>query len=101
LAAAWMNTEGAEIEVTYDKDFNEDDISEQLMKSFVDIRRNRDLSRETFLRLLHQWGWMPEDFDVEQEIDRIAEETRNESRTVGRLGGGLMTTREQQSGQTA
>jgi hypothetical protein len=101
LAAAWMNAEGAEIEITYDKDFNEDDISEQLMKSFVDIRRNRDLSRETFLRLLHQWGWMPEDFDVEQEIDRIAEETRNESRTVGRLGGGLMTTREQQSGQTA
>jgi hypothetical protein len=77
LAAAWMNTEGTEIEVTYDKDFNEDDISDRLLKFLVDVRRKPDLSRETFLRLLHQWGWMPEDFDVEEEMDRIRNEQRS------------------------
>jgi ABC-type nitrate/sulfonate/bicarbonate transport system substrate-binding protein len=72
-----MNTEGTEIEVTYDKDFNEDDISDRLLKFLVDVRRKPDLSRETFLRLLHQWGWMPEDFDVEEEMDRIRNEQRS------------------------
>jgi hypothetical protein len=94
LAAAWMNVRDAEVDVTYDKDFNETKISDQLMRAFVDIRRNRDLSRETFLRMLHQWGWMPEDFDVDAEIERL----ESENRTVGRLGGSLLTTREAGAG---
>jgi hypothetical protein len=95
LAAAWMNVRDAEVDVTYDKDFNETKISDQLMRAFVDIRRNRDLSRETFLRMLHQWGWMPEDFDVDAEIERL----ESENRTVGRMGGSLLTTREAGTGE--
>jgi hypothetical protein len=90
-----MNVRDAEVDVTYDKDFNETKISDQLMRAFVDIRRNRDLSRETFLRMLHQWGWLPEDFDVDAEIERL----ESENRTVGRLGGSLLTTREAGTGE--
>jgi hypothetical protein len=94
LAAAWMNTEGAEIEVTYDKDFNTEEISQDLMSAFIDIRRNRDLSRQTLWAMLREWGYLPEDFDEQEEEQRI----EAENRTAGRLGGNLLTTR--QSGQT-
>jgi hypothetical protein len=85
-----MNTEGTEIEVTYDKDFNEDDISDRLLKFLVDVRRKPDLSRETFWKMLNRWGYLPEDFDPVEEQQRL----EAENRTAGRLGGNLLTTRQ-------
>jgi hypothetical protein len=85
------NDEG--IEVEYNKDFDADEISDGLMRSFVDLRRNRDLSRETLWSLLQQWGYLSEDFDPEEEKQRI----EAEGRTLGRLDtGGLRTTQEVQ-----
>jgi hypothetical protein len=88
--AMWLGEREPEIEVTYNKDFNTEEISQDLMSAFIDIRRNRDLSRQTLWAMLREWGYLPEDFDEQEEEQRI----EAENRTVGRLGGNLLTTRE-------
>jgi hypothetical protein len=88
--AMWLGEREPEIDVKYNKEFNTEEISNELMSSFIDIRRNRDLSRQTLWEMLREWGYLPEDFDEQEEAQRL----EAENRTAGRLGGNLLTTRQ-------
>jgi hypothetical protein len=88
--AMWLGEREPEIEVTYNKDFSAEEVGQDLMRAFIDLRRIPDLSRETFWKMLNRWGYLPEDFDPVEEQQRL----EAENRTAGRLGGNLLTTRQ-------
>lgn len=50
------------------REFN---LTPQALQSLSQVAGNGQLSKETFLKILKQSGWMPEDFDVSAEVARL------------------------------
>jgi len=57
--------------VSYPFNFDEQTLSSILIDSFVKLRQTEDLSRETLWTLLQERGLLPENFDVEEERQRL------------------------------
>jgi len=87
LVAQWMNVSG-DPEVVYNKDFDPEEISGDLAKQFIELRKNRDLSRETLWSILVDNGILRPDFDPQDEAAKIAAEGRVNP-AFDRLRGGL------------
>jgi hypothetical protein len=92
LMLKWMNSgSGKTIEIEYNTDFDVDKVSGDLLRAFSEMRRNRDISRETFWKALQKAEFpFPDDFDIEEEAARLENDARS-SGTMGEIGSRLLT----------
>lgn len=73
----WDNASG-DVEIEYNRDFDVDEISGELLDAFSKMRENGDLSRQTYWDILKkQEVPFPEDFDYKEELKRIVNEKGN------------------------
>jgi len=69
----------SEIKVEYNRDFNLNQISGEVLEAFSKMRESGDISRETFLRVLQQGEIpFPGDFNYKEEVVRINKERSSE-----------------------
>jgi len=75
LAAKWAGYE-SESEITYNTDFDVADVQADLLKVFMELKGNGDISRSTFYKLLKDWEILPNDFDEQEEAALIENDNR-------------------------
>lgn len=83
LAAAWAGVKDAAVEVAYRDDFDEQQITGDLLRSFSEMRRNGDISRETLWQMLAKLRALPSEFDATEEAARLEQEARQAAGPVG------------------
>lgn len=76
LVAKWLNVQG-DISVKYNDNFDTEKITSELTKTFNEMRRNKDISRETFWQILKENDILPADFDAVEELSKIENESRS------------------------
>ena len=76
LVAKWMNNQGGEVTITYNDDFDTEQMTTELARTFNEMRRNRDISRETFWQILVDNGILRPEFDPVEEAAKIENEAR-------------------------
>ena len=76
LMAKWMSVKG-EISVQYNDDFDTEKMTTELARTFNEMRRNKDISRETFWQILVDNDILRSDFDAAEEAAKIENEARN------------------------
>jgi len=87
----WLNTKADKIEIDYNDDFDVEKISGDLLRAFSDMRRNKDISRETFLKALTKSEFpFPDDFDVDAELEKIESDLQS-GKTMGNIGEQFLT----------
>lgn len=100
LAAMWLNGQATgEVEVTYNDDFNEQEISGDLLNAFANLRRNGDISRDTLFDLLKDWNVLPPDFDSKEEAAKLEQEARQNDLNGTVPGSAASLFREAATGQ--
>lgn len=82
LAEKWLRGAGDAVEVTYNTDFDVDALSGDLVRSLLEVRKNRDISRETLWKSLARLEVLPEDFDPEIEAALLEDEERQTQATM-------------------
>lgn len=77
ITADWMRLgrEGGTIEVEKNFALSEDD--DVNLKALAEARKARDISREAYLQGLTRHGVLPEDFDTEEDSERLEAEATN------------------------
>lgn len=76
LVGKWMNTQG-DIKITYNDDFDMEEMTAELARTFNEMRRNKDISRETFWQILVDNGILRPEFDPVEEATKIESEARS------------------------
>ncbi len=74
ITADWMNDATFEPEVLIHTDFSAGMDQGVGFQSVQAMRTNRDVSRETILETAQRYGFLPDDFDPEQDAEQLAEE---------------------------
>ena len=91
LMQKWLGGKADAIEIKYHTDFDVERISGDLIKAFSEMRRNKDLSRETFWKIMQNAEVpFPENFNEGEETERLTEELRSAG-TMGELGSRFLT----------
>lgn len=73
--AAWLKiTEGGG-SVSITTDFGPDDAESVHIELLKEARKNRDISRETFLGEMKRLGALPDEFDAAEDAEKLAQET--------------------------
>lgn len=84
------------INITYNRDFDVEKISQDIVRLFYDMRRAGDLSRETFWEILKNGELpLPDDFDAVEEAAKIENDSRANAltgSTFGMIGKSLLNT---------
>lgn len=88
LADKWLRNSGEGVEVVYTNDFDIDQLSGDLVRSLLEVRKSRDISRETLWKSLERIEVLPDDFDPEEEAARLEEEARQGGMEGADLFGG-------------
>lgn len=76
ITALWMKTE-MEGGIELHNDFGPESDGLETLKPLTEARKNRDLSRNTYLEELKRRDVLPEDFDIEAEAQALEEEATN------------------------
>ena len=77
-AAKWLKINPKRIEdinISYNIDFDIDQIESELIGKLIDLRNLGDLSQETLWKILNRGEVLPRDFDPEDEKQRIDQES--------------------------
>lgn len=82
LAAKWLGVADADPKVEYSRDFDEEEISGDLLRAFSELRRNGDISRDTLFDLLKRWEVLPPEFDPKEEEAKLEDEARKAAATA-------------------
>lgn len=91
LIRKWSNEKDLDFEIEYNKDFDIEKVTGDLLRAFSEMRRNKDISRKTFLKALMRMEFpFPEDFDLDEELDLIESDFRS-SGSMGELGEQFLT----------
>jgi len=91
LMSKWIGGKSETIAVEYHKDFDIETITGDLLRAFVELRRDKNISKETLLKILQKAEIpFPDDFDIEAEIEKIDDELRSAG-TMGNLGSSFLT----------
>jgi len=92
LAAKWLKNSKSKIEVNYNKDFDIDQISSDLVKALMELRNNQDLSRDRLWKVLQQMEFpLGDDFDPVEEKTLIENENRVANRVLPDLSGSFLS----------
>ena len=87
----WIGGKSETIAVEYHNDFDIETITGDLLRAFVELRRDKNISKETLLKILQKAEIpFPDDFDIESEIEKIDDELRSAG-TMGNLGSSFLT----------
>jgi len=86
LAMKWMGGTG-DIEISYNRDFDSDQIAADVIKIFQDLRVSGDISRETLWKILEQAERLPPGFDADTEAEMINEDQTRQARNNPGLQG--------------
>lgn len=70
----WSGGTGDGIAVTYNRDFDYQEITSQLLSALDGMTTNRTLSKATLYEIMQQRGIMPHGFDADDEALRISKE---------------------------
>jgi len=74
ITAKWMDLEsGGEVEIALD--FGPEEVADIDLRTLNEARRNRDLSRDAYLKELQRRGVLPDDFNFEADIKILIDET--------------------------
>jgi len=91
LMQLWLNAKAEDIEVQYNKDFEVEKVTGDLLRAFSEMRRNRDISRETYWKALKQAEFpFPDDFDPVEESNLIEKDLRSAG-SMAELGSQFLT----------
>ncbi len=74
IAALWKGEDPEQVEVAYNRDFDDKTIEKGMVNVLNDLVESNRLSSETFLRLLQEGELLPDDIEVEEEVERAKQE---------------------------
>jgi hypothetical protein len=78
-AAKWLKleyTKDEDLKVNYNLDFDLQQIKADLLRTLLDMRTIKDISRDTMWKIMKQGEILPKNFDPEEETEKIVQEER-------------------------
>lgn len=72
----WLGANDPKADIQYHKDFDEAEISVELIKLFADLAREQVLPNEDIVDALIRSGFLPEDYDKKQIMEKLKEQNR-------------------------
>jgi hypothetical protein len=65
-------------QVEYQKDFDEDEITTELIKAFIELHREEIIPRDDVVDLLIKYDILPEDYDKKEAMLKILDQARTD-----------------------
>lgn len=79
FAARWLGKGGADTgDVAYNKDFDEDQISSELIRAFIDLHREDIIPRDDVIDMLIKHDLLPDDYDKKDAMLKILNQGRTD-----------------------